>query len=103
MSPDNSLMVVCGGGVLVVAMCNVAATNDVAAAVGFAATEDVGVGVRAAVAFCVDGGDNNGKGAIMVLSANKPGPTFNNGEAGVFSTMVLIARMTLVCVVSPYG
>ena len=39
----------------------------------------------------------------MVVSANNPGPTFNNGETGVLSTMVLIAGMTLVCMVFPYG
>ena len=37
-----------------------------------------------AVSFCVTGGDTNGKGAVMVVSANNPGPTFNNGEVGVF-------------------
>ena len=39
----------------------------------------------------------------MVVSANNPGPTFNNGGAGVLSTIVLIAGMTLVCVVTPCG
>ena len=39
----------------------------------------------------------------MVVSANNPGPTFNNGEVGVLSTMVLIVGMTLACVVFPYG
>ena len=39
----------------------------------------------------------------MVVSTNNPGPTFNNGEAGMLSTMVLTARITLACVVSPCG
>ena len=58
---------------------------------------------KSTVSFCVGGGDTKGKGAIMVVSANKPGPTFNNGEAGVLSTMVLIAGTTLACVVIPGG
>ena len=56
---------------------------------------------KSAVSFCVSGGDTNEKGAIMVVSANNPGPTFNNGEAGMLSTMVLIAGTTLACVVIP--
>ena len=56
-----------------------------------------------AVSFGVNGGDTEGKGVVMVVSENNPGPTFNNGEAGVFSTMVLIARMILVCVFVPCG
>ena len=56
-----------------------------------------------AVSFGVSGGDTKGIEAIMVVSANNPGPTFNNGEAGVLSTMVLIAGTTLSCVVVPYG
>ena len=39
----------------------------------------------------------------MVVSKNNPGPTFNNGEAGVLSTMVLTTGITLVGAVSPYG
>ena len=58
---------------------------------------------KSTVSFCVGGGDTNGKGAVMVVSANNLGPTLNNGEAGVFSTMVLIAGMTLACVVVPCG
>ena len=53
------------------------------------------------VCFCVGGGDTNGKGAIMVGSVNKPGPTFNGWEAGVFSTTVLVAGMMLACVITP--
>ena len=56
-----------------------------------------------AVSFCVSGGDTNGKGAIMVGSVNNLGPTFNGEEASVFSTIVLIAGMTLACVVIPCG
>ena len=37
----------------------------------------------------------------MVGSLNNPGPTFNGGEAGVFSTTVLVAGMTLECAVAP--
>ena len=58
---------------------------------------------KSAVSFCVGGGDTKGKGAIMVVSTNNPGPTFNNGEAGVLSTMVLITGTTLACVVVPCG
>ena len=58
---------------------------------------------KSTVSFCVSGGDIEGKGAVMVGSENNPGPTFNNGEASVFSTMVLIAGTTLACVVTPYG
>ena len=43
------------------------------------------------------------KGAVMVGSVNNPGPTFNGGEAGVFSTIVLVAGMMLVCVVTTCG
>ena len=58
---------------------------------------------KSAVLFCVGGGDTNGKGTIMVGSVNNPGPTFNGGEAGVFSTIVLVAGMTLACEVTPCG
>ena len=58
---------------------------------------------KSKVSFCVGGGDTNRKGVIMEVSANNPGPTFNNGEAGLFSSMVLIAGMTLACVVVPCG
>ena len=58
---------------------------------------------KSIVSFCVGGGDTKGKGAIMVVSENNPGPTFNNGEVGVLSTIVLIAGTTLVCVVVPCG
>ena len=39
----------------------------------------------------------------MVVSKNNPGPAFNNGEAGMLSSMVLIVGMTLACVVIPYS
>ena len=58
---------------------------------------------KSTISFCVGGGDTNEKGAIMVVSVNKPGPTFNDGEAGVFSTIVLVMGMTLACVVAPCG
>ena len=56
---------------------------------------------KSIVSFCVGGGDTNRKGAVMVGSVNNPGPTFNNGGAGVLSTIVLIAGMTLACVFVP--
>ena len=56
---------------------------------------------KSIVSFGVDGGDTKGKGSIMVVSTKNPRPTFNNGEAGILSTMVLIAGITLVGVVSP--
>ena len=56
-----------------------------------------------AVCFCFDGGDSNRKGAIRVGSVKNPRPTFNGGEAGVFSTIVLVTGMTLACAVAPYG
>ena len=58
---------------------------------------------KSVVSFCVSGGDINEKGVIMVVSANNPGPKFNNGEAGVLSTIVLIVGTTLACVVTPCG
>ena len=53
------------------------------------------------VSFCVGGSNTNGKGVVMVGLVNNPRPTFNGGEDGVFSTIVLIAGMTLVCVFIP--
>ena len=58
---------------------------------------------KSVVSFCVSGSDTKGKSVVMVVSENNPGPTFNNGEAGVLSTMVLIAGTTLACVVVPCG
>ena len=51
--PDNSLMVVCGDEVVVVAARNVEAANDVAAAVDVAAADDVAVvvGLRLQLLF----------------------------------------------------
>ena len=59
--------------------------------------------LKSIVTFCVGGGDTNEKGAIMVGSVNNLGPTFNSGEDGVFSTIVLIAGTTLACVFIPCG
>ena len=56
-----------------------------------------------AVSFGVSGGDTKGKSVIIIVSVNKPEPTFNNGEAGMFSTMVLTLGITLVCVVIHCG
>ena len=50
---------------------------------------------KSAVSFGVSGGDTKGNGAVMVVSANNPRPTFNNGEAGMLSTMVLTIGITL--------
>ena len=58
---------------------------------------------KSTVLFCVGGGNTNGKGAVMVGSVNNPGPTFNCGEASVFSTTVLVTGMTLACAVAPYS
>ena len=58
---------------------------------------------KSAVSFCVSGGDTNRKGAIMVGLVKNPGPTFNGGEDGVFSTIVLIVGTTLACVFVPCG
>ena len=58
---------------------------------------------KSVVSFGVSGSDTKGKGAVMVVSTNNPGPTFNNGEVGVFSTIVLIAGATWACVVVPCG
>ena len=55
------------------------------------------------ISFCIGGGDTNKKGAIMVVSANNPGPTFNNWEAGMLLTMVLTTGITFTCVVIPCG
>ena len=52
-SPDNSLMVVCGDEVVVVAACNVVAADDVVAIVDVAATNGVVVAVGAADAVVV--------------------------------------------------
>ena len=55
MSRDNSLMVVCGGEVVVAAVCNVTTMGDAMAAAGIVATDGVVfvVGVAAAVALWV--------------------------------------------------
>ena len=56
---------------------------------------------KSIVSFRVSSGDTKGKEVVMVVSANNPGPTFNNGEVGMFSTMVLTTGITLVGAVSP--
>ena len=58
---------------------------------------------KSVVSFGVSGGDTKGKGAVMVVSENNPGTIFNNGEVGVFSTMVLTTGITFACVVIPCG
>ena len=56
---------------------------------------------KSTVSFSVGSGDTKGKAVIMVVSTNNPRPAFNNGEASMLSTMVLIVGITLVGVVSP--
>ena len=56
---------------------------------------------KSAVSFGVGGANTKGKEVIMVMLKNNPGPTFNNGEVGMLSTMVLTTGRTLVCVVIP--
>ena len=58
---------------------------------------------KSAVSFGVGSVDSKGKEAFMVVSKNSLGPTFNNGEAGMLSTMVLTVGITLVSVVNPCG
>ena len=58
---------------------------------------------KSTVSFGVHGGDTKGKGVVMVVSKNNPGPTFDNGEASMLSTMVLTVGITLECVVIPCG
>ena len=53
------------------------------------------------VSFGVSSGETKGKEAIIVVLTKKSAPTFNNGEAGMLSTMVLTTRITLAGVVSP--
>ena len=56
-----------------------------------------------AVSFGVSNGDTKGKESIIAISKNNPWPTFNNGEDGMFSTMVLAVGITLAGTVSPCG
>ena len=58
---------------------------------------------KSTVSFGVNSGDTKGKEVIMVVSANNLGPIFNNGEAGMLSTMVLAIGITLAGVVCPCG
>ena len=58
---------------------------------------------KSTVSFGLIGGDTKGKESVMVVSKNNLGPTFNNGENGMLSTMVLNAWITLLSVVSPCG
>ena len=53
MSPHNSLLVACGGVVVVVAVRNAAAAGDVVAAVGIGSADDFVVVVRAVAAVWV--------------------------------------------------
>ena len=56
---------------------------------------------KSMISFGVSDGDTKGKEAVMVVSASKPGPTFNNGEASMLSTMVLAIGITMAGVFSP--
>ena len=58
---------------------------------------------KSVVLFSIDGGDTKVKRAVMVVSKKNLGPTFNNGEDGMLSTMVLTIRITLAGVASPCG
>ena len=58
---------------------------------------------KSTVSFGVSGGDIKGKEVIMGVLANNPGPTFNNWEEGVSSTIVLTVGITLDGTVSPCG
>ena len=58
---------------------------------------------KSIVSFGVGGGDTKGKEAVMAVSANNLGPTFNNLEASMLSTMVLAIGITLAGAVSPCG
>ena len=52
-SPDKSLMVVCRGEVVVAAVCNAAAVDDVVATIGVATVDDVVVVFGDAIAVAV--------------------------------------------------
>ena len=51
--PHNSLMVICGDEVVVIAACNDVATDGIAAVVDITATDGVTVAVGAVTAFVV--------------------------------------------------
>ena len=55
------------------------------------------------VSFGVSSGDTKGKEAIMGVSANNPRPTFNNGEVGMSSMMVLTVGIMLDGAISSCG
>ena len=113
-------MVACGDAIVVPAAHNVATASDVVAAIGVAAADDVVVVVEAAAAVifwvqrcwmrpCTSPQSHFVSEAVTQRGkepswwGNNPGPTFNNGEACVFTTIVLIAGMTLACVVTRCG
>ena len=58
---------------------------------------------KSAMSFGVDGGNTKGKEAVLGVSRNNPRPTFNNGEASIFLTMVLDAWIKFVGAVIPCG
>ena len=58
---------------------------------------------KSVVSFGIGRGDTKGKGSIMVVLENNPGPTFNNGEVGMLPTMVLTIGITFTCIVIPCG
>ena len=107
-SPNNSLMVACGDGVVVVAtimlqlqmmlwlLMMLRLWMMLRLRLGLQRRLMLGAAVldesmhKSPVSFGVSGGDTKGKEAIMVVLENNPRPTFNNGDAGMLSTMVLI-------------
>ena len=56
---------------------------------------------KSSISLGVGGGETKGKEVVIVVSTNNPRHTFNNGEASIFSTMVLATGITLVSVVIP--
>ena len=56
---------------------------------------------KSAVSLGVGVGDMKGKGAIIEVLVNNPGPTFNNGGEIVLSTAVSTVGITLVGATGP--
>ena len=97
---------------MVAAVRNAAVAGDVSAVVGIAAADNVVVvvGTVAAVVVWVQQclmrpctSPQFSFVSVNMGSINNPGPIFNSGEAGVFSTTVLVIGMMLACAVAPCG
>ena len=96
-SPDNSLMVVCGDEVVVVAMHNYMATDDVAVAVDVATTDGVMVVVGAMTAVVVwvqwcwmracTNPQSRLESAVVTLRGKKPSWWYQQTTQGPHSTM----------------